>query len=142
MPELLKPFNRQGELVLEARYFESGWWENKGNDGFHFHAFPAEAQLSSVHVILVTDLNRDGKPDIVLGGNDEGAATVPGRSDAFPGLVLLGKGGGEFVSLSILESGLYLPGDARSLVALRAGNYDAIAAGQCLGPLKLFRLRR
>jgi hypothetical protein len=142
MPELLKPFNRQGELVLEARAFESGWWENRGKDGFLFHAFPAEAQLSSIHAILVTDLNGDAKPDIVLGGNDEGAATVPGRSDAFPGLVLLGKGGGEFVSLSILESGLYLPGDARSLVALRAGNHQAIAAGQCLGPLKLFRLRR
>jgi hypothetical protein len=142
MPELLKPFNRKGELVLEARYLESGWWENKGRDGFQFHVFPAEAQLSSVHAILVTDLNRDGKPDILLGGNDEGAATVPGRSDAFPGLVLVGKDGGRFEPMSILESGFFLPGDARSLVMLRAGGQHAIAAGQCLGPLKLFRLRR
>jgi hypothetical protein len=104
--------------------------------------FPAEAQLSSVHAILVTDLNRDGKPDILLGGNDEGAATVPGRSDAFPGLVLVGKDGGRFEPMSILESGFFLPGDARSLVMLRAGGQHAIAAGQCLGPLKLFRLRR
>jgi hypothetical protein len=92
--------------------------------------------------MLVTDLNKDGKPDIILGGNDEGAATIPGRSDAFPGLVLMNKGSGAFTPTSILESGLFLPGDTRSLVVLRTGNYPAIAAGQCLGPLKLFRLRR
>ncbi len=142
MQDLLKPFNRKDELVLEAGNLESGWWENRGKDGFHFHAFPEEAQLSSIHAMLVTDLNKDGKPDIILGGNDEGAATIPGRTDAFPGLVLMNKGSGAFTPTSILESGLFLPGDTRSLVVLRTGNYPAIAAGQCLGPLKLFRLRR
>jgi hypothetical protein len=141
MKEILAPFNRKGEMVLEARYMETGWVENRGKDGFRFHAFPAEAQLSSVFSIVIADINQDGLPDIVLGGNDEGAATIPGRSDAFFGLVMAGMGKGEFKPLDIRESGLFLPGDVKMMTAIRLGNQLALAAAQHQGALKLYRRR-
>ncbi|MCU0380666.1 MAG: VCBS repeat-containing protein [Chitinophagaceae bacterium] len=142
MKEILKPFNRQGESVFEAGYLETGWFENRGKEGFRFHALPAEAQLSPVYSIAVLDLNKDGMQDIVLGGNDEGAATIPGRSDAFYGLVLAGRGNGRFEPLTMLQAGLFVPGDVKSMAVLRLGNLPALAVAQHQGALKLYRVRK
>jgi hypothetical protein len=142
MKEILEPFNRKGEMVLEAGSLESGWFENRGQDGFTFHAFPAEAQLAPVFSIAVADVNGDRRPDIILGGNDEGSATIPGRSDAFCGLVLAGKGKGAFRPAGILQSGFFAPGDIRSITMLQLAGRPALAVAQHQGALKIFQARK
>jgi hypothetical protein len=55
------------------------------------------------------------------------------------GLVLLGDGKGDFAPQSILQSGFFVPGDAKALVKLRgANNHYLLAATQNKGPLKVF----
>ena len=57
--------------------------------------------------------------------------------------MLKGDGRGNFKPLSILESGIYIPGNGKALVKLMGakGNY-LLAASQNKGPLKIFGLNR
>lgn len=53
-------------------------------------ALPAKAQYSSVHAILLKDVNGDGLPDLLLGGNDYRVKPQFGRQDASRGCLCLG----------------------------------------------------
>ncbi|GAC1399505.1 MAG: hypothetical protein NVSMB63_19360 [Sediminibacterium sp.] len=57
--------------------------------------------------------------------------------------MLKGDGKGNFIPQSMLESGIYIPGNGKALVKLRGkdGKY-LLAAGQNRGPLKVFELKR
>jgi hypothetical protein len=52
-----------------------------------------------------------------------------GRYDAINGLVLLGDGQGNFIAQSLLQSGFFVPGDAKALIKLRGtdNNYLVVA---------------
>ena len=76
---------------------------------------------------------------LLLHGNDFGTEVGNGRYDALNGLVLLGDGKGNFSPLSILQSGLYIPGDGKALIKCRGNNNNyLLAASQNNGPLKVF----
>jgi hypothetical protein len=59
------------------------------------------------------------------------------------GLILKGDGKGKFTPLSILQSGIFIPGNGKALVKLRSsdGKY-LVAASQNKGPLKVFQLNK
>jgi len=64
---------------------------------------------------------------------------VNGRLDGLNGLVLKGDGKGNFAPLSIQESGIYIPEDARALVKLKRKNGGIIIiASQNKGELKAY----
>nr|WP_209332400.1 VCBS repeat-containing protein [Lunatimonas salinarum] len=77
---------------------------------------PIEAQFSPVFSILVSDFDRDGHPDILLGGNIEKARLRFGKYDANYGTLLKGDGTGNFRYLPQLSSGLRIIGDIRSML--------------------------
>jgi hypothetical protein len=65
-----------------------------------------------------------------------------GRYDALNGLIMKGDGKGGFVPQSIVESGVFIPGNGKALVKIRYTNGGyMMAASQNRGPLKLFGLR-
>jgi hypothetical protein len=140
--DVLNQFNRQDEYQVDVNDMTTGWWENRGGTTFLFHAFPVEAQLAPIRGIYCADLNLDGKQDVVLSGNDYGAATIPGRMDAFYGLVMLGDGKGGFKPLLPRESGLFLDGDGRMVLPLMAGKTKALVFSMNQGPLKIYGLRK
>jgi hypothetical protein len=90
--------------------------------------------------MVADDFDHDGNLDLALSGNDYGNEVTNGRYDAFNGLVLLGDGKGNFRPRSILQSGLYIPGDGKALIELQGPENELLlAASQNNGPLKLFR---
>jgi len=94
--------------------------------------FPSQA--------LADDFDHDGNLDLALSGNDYGNEVTNGRYDAFNGLVLLGDGKGNFRPRTILQSGLYIPGDGKALIELEGPRNELLlAASQNNGPLKVFR---
>jgi enediyne biosynthesis protein E4 len=121
---------------------KTGWIENKGNFKFTWHDLPFETQYSPIFGITVNDFNSDGNMDIALSGNDYGMSPFLGRNDAFNGLVLVGNGKGDFKSLSILESGLFIPKDGKALMQFVSNNSLQIAASQNQGQLKIFELKK
>jgi len=58
-------------------------------------------------------------------------------------LFLKGDGQGHFQPLSIWQSGIFIPGNGKSLVKLRSAGGDClVAAAQNRGELKIFLLKR
>jgi len=142
MDQVITPEQRQGATILEANNFNSCLFRNEGNGRFVMEPLPAQAQLSVLNGMVAVDADMDGNLDLVINGNDYGTEVSTGRYDALNGLFLRGDGKGHFAPATILQSGIYIPGNGRSLVKLRsAGGGCLLAAGQNRGPLKLFACR-
>jgi hypothetical protein len=94
---------------------------NKGNGQFAIQKLPAVAQLSSVNAIKCTDLDGDGKQDIILAGNEFGFLPQFERLDAGRGAVLLNKGNAQFTALTCEESGVEVNGQVRDIQEIKTG---------------------
>jgi len=93
--------------------------------------------------MVAEDFDGDGNLDLVINTNDYSTEVTVGRYDALNGLVLKGDGKGNFIPQTILESGIYIPGNGKALVKLRSANGKyLLAAGQNRGPLKVFELKK
>ena len=126
MAGLLSVFANKPTVQLKANEFRSGWIENTGKNEFVFHPFPVQAQWAPINAIIIKDFNNDKHPDILLAGNDYCMHPYIGRYDALNGLVLKGNSNKSFTSLSIAESGIYIPGNARSAISFTYNNSGAV----------------
>jgi enediyne biosynthesis protein E4 len=136
--DIFSETERKGALQLSANNFHTCWIENKGDMQFALHHLPSQTQWAPVYGIVLNDFNADGNIDIALNGNEFSMAPSLGKYDAFNGLILQGDGKGNFMPLSILQSGFYVPGNGKALVQLVVNNKSAIVAAQNSDYLKLF----
>jgi len=140
MDEVLSPEQRKDALRLKANALKSCFLRNDGNGKFTAIPLPVEAQVSALNGMETGDFDGDGNLDVVINGNDYGGDATIGRYDALNGLMLKGDGKGNFKPLSILQSGIYIPGDGKALVKFRDKNGRVIlAASQHKDVLKIFR---
>jgi hypothetical protein len=140
MDDILTPEQRKDALRLKANQLKSCFLRNDGSGKFTLIPLPVEAQFSSLNGMQTGDFDGDGNLDVVITGNDYGTEVSIGRYDALNGLMLKGDGKGNFKALSILQSGIYVPGDGKALVKLRdtKGNL-LLAASQHKDSLKVFK---
>ncbi len=130
-------------LVLKANNLTSSYLRNDGNGKFTMSALPVQAQVSVLNGIVTDDFDGDGNLDVLINGNDYGTEVSVGRYDALNGLLLKGDGKGAFTPQSILQSGIYIPGNGKAIARLRSANGRyLIAAAQNRGLLKVFALKR
>jgi hypothetical protein len=100
------------------------------------------AQLAPLNGMVVDDFNDDGNLDIAINGNDYGNEVLNGRYEAMNGLVLQGDGKGNFMPLTIVQSGLFISGDGKALIKLRSADSSyLLASSENRGPLKIFKRR-
>lgn len=79
---------------------------------------PSPVQWSPVFSFLTDDFNRDGKTDIITGGNFFGVTPYEGRYDASYGSVLL-RENHQWKTVPPFHSGLVLEGEVRDIQKLR-----------------------
>jgi len=127
--DLFTPEQLKGAGVLKAEMMQTVYLENQGSKGFVLHTLPAEAQYAPVYGIVATDINGDGKKDLVLAGNDAWTQIKFGRYMADHGVVLLGDGRGNFSDVPQMQSGLNLRGNVRSLQLIQLKGKSNIIAG-------------
>ena len=133
---------RAGTLQLHANYLSSVLLRNNGNGTFTMSRLPVQAQMSVLNGMSVNDFDGDGNLDVVINGNDYGTEVSLGRYDALNGLLMKGDGKGNFSPQSIMQSGIYIPGNGKALVSLRSGKEKLLlAASQNKGALKVFELK-
>lgn len=143
MDQMFTAEQRQGALQLKVTNTQSCYLRNEGNGKFTMIPLPYAAQVSLINGMMVDDFDGDGNLDVLLNGNDYGTEVSIGRYDALNGLLLKGDGRGGFTPLSILQSGIYIPGNGKALVKLvSAGGDYLVAATQNGEALKLFALKR
>jgi hypothetical protein len=109
-------------VELNAYCMESSVFINNGKGGFTRKALPKEAQLSTMYGIAITDADKDGKMDIVMGGNFYQSKPEVGIYDASYGCVLKGDGSGGFTAMSQQQSGIAIKGAVRDILLLKQGN--------------------
>jgi hypothetical protein len=93
--------------------------KNNGDGSFTLLPLPLEAQLSPLYGILASDVDRDGKLDLMVAGNFDGVKPEIGRMSAGYGLLMKGDGKGGFTSVRTRDSGFFVPGQARDIQRLR-----------------------
>ena len=93
----------------------------KGDGQFDVQRLPNEVQFSSLNAMVSTDVNTDGKLDLVMGGNQFGFLPQFGRLDANYGLVLINKGKRVLEVVEDKQSGLAITGQVRDMVLFQQG---------------------
>lgn len=143
MDQLLTKDQLKDALILRANNFSSAYCRNDGDGKFTLVPLPFMAQLSALNGMASDDFDGDGNLDIVMNTNDYGSEVTTGRYDALNGLLLKGDGKGNFIAQSILESGIFIPGNGKALVKLRSANGGyLLAAAQNRAPLKMYALKK
>jgi hypothetical protein len=109
-----------GDQLKQAKVYEAGqlatlYFHNTGHGAFGLRSLPQDVQLSPTYAICAEDLNHDGHPDLVLGGNNAWTRIKFGRYWANHGLVLINDGKGNFSAMPQWESALHFRGDVRSM---------------------------
>ncbi|MEM9324473.1 MAG: VCBS repeat-containing protein [Bacteroidota bacterium] len=122
MRDLFSDVELADAQVLEATWFQSIVAINKGEGHFEVQVLPREVQFSCVCDIACTDLNGDGAIDLIMGGNDAGFMPQYSKLDASHGHILINDGEGTFRRMQTVDSGLFIPGDLRQILALEIGD--------------------
>jgi enediyne biosynthesis protein E4 len=99
--------------VLTADYFKHVVLINDGKLNFSMQELPWQSQLTSYRDAVITDVNNDQLPDLLLAGNFFENNIQMGRYDADYGSVLINQGNGKFELESI--QGTFLKGQLRKV---------------------------
>lgn len=143
MDSVIPAAQRKGALIYHANNLASVYLRNDGNGKFTMQKLPMQAQLSTLCGMVVGDFDNDGNLDVVINGNDYSTEVGTGRYDGLNGLMMKGDGKGNFTPLSIMQSGIYIPGNGKSLVQLRSNKNECLlAAAENRGPLRVFKLKK
>lgn len=138
--DLFTPEQSKGMLKLQANFLQHAFIKNNGNGKFSIEPLPDVAQFSAINGMVADDFDGDGNLDVCINTNDYSTDPSNGRYDALNGLVLKGDGTGHFTVLSILQSGIFIPGNGKGLAKLRgADNSYLLVASQNRGPVKVFK---
>lgn len=99
----------------EVTEFRSVLLLNRGGGRFEKMALPVEVQIFPVLAAAFHDVNRDGFEDAILAGGMYNTEVETPRLDAGIGLLLLSDGKAGYKPVSWERSGLYIPGDVKSM---------------------------
>ena len=142
LASLLSPEQLKQSLHYGTDTFASVVLHNAGSGKFTMAKLPSLAQIAPIKAIIVRDIDGDGHPDLVVGGNLYDTEPNTPRADAGNGLWLRGDGKGHFLTVSPAESGFLTPLDVSSLSLLRTGSGDAIVVGNVADSLQFFRIHK
>ena len=123
--------------TLKAEQLQTGYFENTGA-GFKMTPLSIEAQFSPVYALTTMDVNKDGKKDLILAGNNATTRVKYGHYSANHGTVLLGDGQGNFNPISSTSSGLMLKGDVRDIVKINRNKGESLIVGFNNQAIKVF----
>jgi hypothetical protein len=126
----------QTASTIDIKNLSSAYLSNDGKGHFSVKALPAYAQWSMAAGIIAADIDKDGNKDLVITGNCFPMRVQLGPLDAGIGLVLKGDGKGNFTPLPYQQTGLYVPGDVRSMIELKTGRSGLLVAAKCNGPVQ------
>jgi len=136
--EILPADILKNSLIKEACTFKSVVAYQEGELNFRVESLPQEVQYSSVNRILVDDVNEDGYPDLLLGGNDFNYRPQFGRLDAgFLNLVP----GGEKGYVKVARGEIRGTGEVHSLKEIEINNQKNLLIGVNNEKPQLYKFR-
>ncbi len=137
--ELFEKKEFDGATELDVTQFASVWLENRGTGGFVVHPLPGPMQWSKLFALTVIDLDGNGTPDVLSGGNFDGVTPYQGRYDASPGVTLLNDGKGKFRAVPGPLNGLAYRGEVRDVQVVPTGTGPRYVVSRNNDSLLIFR---
>ena len=131
-------------LELTANIVESVVLRNDGQGHFTIELLPMLAQVSPGFGVVLTDLNADGLTDAYLVQNFYSSRREIGWLNGGISVLLLGKENGQLEALPYAQSGLIVPGDAKSVVIndLNGDDWPDVVVGVNNGDMLAFENQR
>jgi len=131
-------------LVKQFNYMSSCVAINQGNGNFIIKKLPARAQFSAINSIVCTDINHDGKPDLMMGSNLSGFVPQFGKLDASFGDIFINDGKGNFTWMDQQQSGLFERGVIKDVkeIPSKNGNYFLFLANDDFPSLYQFNNKK
>jgi hypothetical protein len=136
--DILTQKEQDAATRLTAETFETSLFVTQADGPFRRRALPMETQFAPIQGLAVRDVNADGRPDLLLAGNDFTVRPQWGRADAEKGTVLLNQGDLQFKGRGSRESGFYAPTDVRDLVIVGEGPQSLLVLGNNNATLSTF----
>jgi hypothetical protein len=112
---------------------------NDGKGNFQLTPLPDEMQLSSIRAIHLTDINQDGKPDMLAAGNFFDLLPQFCRIDASYGHVAFNKAGGRFDVVRPGSTGINIQGQVRQILPIKAGQVSSLLFVQNNERLRIYQ---
>lgn len=129
LEDIITPLQKGNSAVLRTDMLESVvMWNNNGK--FSVEKLPLEAQAFPVFSMLCGDFNRDGKNEVLLGGNLTNAQPEIGPYDAGLAVVLTLEEGRVFKAVPPMQSGLYIRGNIRSMKDIKLNDQCLVIVGR------------
>ena len=122
LEEIYPPKKLSDSQRYDATQLQSGIFLNDGNGQFTFKPLPRLAQITASYGIAISDIDGDTRPDILLSQNSYAPQLETGHFDGGQGLLLKGKGNGQFESVWPQQSGISIPDDGKSLILMDWNN--------------------
>lgn len=141
--DLFAPDELNKSQKLDAAELRTVLFRNDGSAGkpqFVMQPLPMEAQVSPAYALAAVDVNQDGLPDLILGGNRTYNRVRLGKNDANRGQLFLNRGKGNFACVPMSQSGLLWDGDVRDLAILKAAGQPNLLVGATGQPVRAFAL--
>nr|WP_143828742.1 VCBS repeat-containing protein [Dyadobacter fermentans] len=111
----------QSAVAKSVTYLKSAIAVNNGKGQFTLTPLPYMAQFSCLNAIQSEDVNHDGKPDLVVGGNFTHFIPQLRSLDACHGNVLINKGNMQFEVLQARQSGYAVDGEVKQISRITVG---------------------
>lgn len=138
--EIFGSMRVESSTHYKADTFSSIWLENNGNGTFNYHKLPNHAQLSAIHAMIAMDITGSGCDDLIIAGNIHHTEPNIAPADAGSGMFLRCDGSGNFHSVPIPESGLYIPGDVRNMQLINLQDSSILLIGNNSKSLQFYKL--
>ena len=119
LQDIFTPEELKGAARLFANTMKTTVWVSSPSGKLLEKPLPVEAQFAPVFAISIGDFNKDGKEDILLGGNIHYCRVKTGMNESSFGQLFLGDGTGAFKYISQTQSGLNIVGDVRSFLVFK-----------------------
>lgn len=139
--ELFNLFKSQPSDPLVVDQFASVYFENSGNNKFKIRPLPREVQTSKIFSMHKGDFNKDGRVDVLLGGNYRGSSVYQGNYDASNGALLQGDGKGSFSTVPSKLSGVNFQGEVRDIKGVETKSGSIYLISKNNGPIQILRVR-
>jgi hypothetical protein len=115
LEEILTKERLEAATKFASTEFRSGVFMSQPDGRFKFEPLPRIAQIAPFQGLVAGDFDGDGHADIYAVQNSHSPVQSVGRFDGGLSQLLRGNGEGGFTAISISESGLVVPGDAKAL---------------------------
>ncbi|QMW00863.1 VCBS repeat-containing protein [Spirosoma foliorum] len=142
--DLFDPEELNRAQKLDATTLQTVLFHNDGGatPKFTMQPLPIEAQMAPAYALTTADVNQDGLPDLLIGGNREYNRVRLGKEDANRGQLFLNKGKGQFAYVPMEQSGLLWDGDVRDLATVQVAGKTELLVGATGKAVRTFRLSK